>query len=106
MMTIELENTPVHPAMLEQRQEVRQPGGTAVCRLVWHTGSQTFKGNSALSSWFHLAAASAPYPAIFADFKKFARIFSDVVEKCRNTKFLDFNSIFIMIIPEIYSIFD
>ena len=80
MMTIKLEDTFVHPPMLEKQHAVRQPGGTAVCRLVWHTGSQTFKGNSALSSWFHLAAASAPYPAIFADFNK---ICSDFLRFCR-----------------------
>ena len=43
---------------------------------------------------------------------KFARIliFSDVLEnaekRCNFSKFLDFNLIFIMIIPEIYLIFD
>ena len=41
---------------------------------------------------------------------KFAWIFSDFLENaekhCNFSKFLDFNLIFIMIIPEIYLIFD
>ena len=43
-------------------------------------------------------------------FMKFARIFSDFHEnaekRCNFSKFIDFNLIFIMIIPEIYLIFD
>ena len=41
---------------------------------------------------------------------KFARIFSDFVEnaekRCNFSKFLDFNLIFITIMPEIYLIFE
>ena len=47
------------------------------------------------------------FVAIFADFNEICSEFLENAEKpCNFSKFLDFNLIFIMIIPEIYLIFD
>ena len=51
-----------------------------------------------------IAILFANLVAIFADFYKNCSDFVENAERCNFSKFLDFNLIFIMIIPEIYLI--